>query len=61
MHWIGIDVSKATLDLALSDDQGRILHEQQIANTDRAIKGLLNRWLKKYSPRSPQGEPERRP
>jgi transposase len=48
MHWIGIDVSKATLDLALSDDQGRILHEQQIANTDRAIKGLLNRWQRKY-------------
>lgn len=47
-HWIGIDVSKAKLDLALSDDQGRILHEQQIANTDKAIKGIFNRWRKKY-------------
>jgi transposase len=48
-YWIGIDVSKAKLDLALSDDQGRILHEQQVANRDSAIKGLLKRWLKKYS------------
>ncbi len=48
-YWIGIDVSKAKLDFALSDDQGRILNEQQVANRDTAIKGLLKRWLKKHS------------
>ena len=30
MHWIGIDVSKAKLDVALLNDQGAVLDELSV-------------------------------
>ncbi|MBK7381774.1 MAG: transposase [Flavobacteriales bacterium] len=40
-HWIGIDVSKATLDAALLDEHGKVTAEEQVANTE---KGLRSMW-----------------
>lgn len=48
-HWIGIDVSKAKLDAALLDDQGKRLAEEQVTNTERGLKGLLRRWTKAFA------------
>ena len=44
LHWIGIDVSKAKLDVALLNDQGAVLDELEVANTDHGLSGLLERW-----------------
>ena len=48
MHWIGIDVSKAKLDFALTDDQGGIIEEQEVPNKERAVKDLFRRWGKSH-------------
>ena len=45
MRTIGIDVSKATLDVALRDEQG-IAVEKQVKNTPAALRGLLRSWTK---------------
>lgn len=47
-HWIGIDVSKATLDVALLDGTGTVVGEEQVANTAAGLKGLLRRWSKAF-------------
>lgn len=47
-HWIGIDVSKATLDVALLDSTGAVAGEEQVPNTATGLKGLLRRWAKTY-------------
>ena len=47
-HWIGIDVSKATLDVALLDEQGTLTAEHKAENTDKGLKSLLRRWTKEY-------------
>lgn len=47
MRTIGIDVSKATLDVALRGEQG-FLKEQQVANTPAALKRLLRGWVEKH-------------
>jgi len=48
MHWIGIDVSKAKLDVALMDEYGTILEERKVPNTDQGLTGLLKRWSDTY-------------
>lgn len=45
-HWIGIDVSKATLDVALLDEQGKVTAEEQVANSDKGLRGIWKRWSK---------------
>lgn len=47
-HWIGIDVSKATLDLALLDEQGKVSAQEQVANTERGLTSLWKRWTKAF-------------
>lgn len=45
-HFIGIDVSKANLDLALLDEAGNLLATERIINERRAIRALFKRWCK---------------
>lgn len=47
-HWIGIDVSKATLDVALLDGTGAVVGEEQVANTAAGLRGLMRRWTKTF-------------
>jgi transposase len=47
-HWIGIDVSKAKLDLALLDEHGKVTAEEQVANSDKGLRGIWKRWSKLY-------------
>lgn len=46
MRTIGIDVSKAHLDVALLDQQAGFLDEVRIANEPSALIKLIRRWLK---------------
>jgi transposase len=46
MRTIGIDVSKATLDVALRDEQGIAL-EKQVKNSPAALRALLRSWTKR--------------
>lgn len=46
-HFIGIDVSKLTLDFALFVD-GKVIAHWQIENTNKAIKKLLRMLVKQY-------------
>ncbi len=46
MRTIGIDVSKATLDVALRDEQGIVL-EKQVRNSPAALRGLLRGWARR--------------
>lgn len=48
MHWIGIDVSKAKLDVVLTDDRGAVIEERKVANTDQGLTGLIKRWSDTY-------------
>lgn len=45
-HWIGIDVSKATLEVALLNAKGAINAQERIANTDKAWRSIMGRWSK---------------
>jgi transposase len=45
MRTIGIDVSKATLDVALRNEQG-VVKEERVKNSAGALKGLLRKWKK---------------
>lgn len=47
-HWIGIDVSKATLDVALLDEQGKVTAEEKVANTEKGLRSMWKRWAKTY-------------
>jgi transposase len=47
-HWIGIDVSKATLDVALLDERGTLSSEDKVVNTAKGLKALLRRWAKEF-------------
>lgn len=47
-HWIGIDVSKATLDVALLDEQGKVAAEERVANSDKGLRGIWKRWSKSH-------------
>ena len=42
-HWIGIDVSKATLDVALLDERGTLTAEIKVENTTRSVKATASR------------------
>ena len=46
MRTIGIDVSKATLDVALRDEHG-IAQEKQVKNSAAALRALLRGWTKR--------------
>ena len=47
-RFIGIDVSKAHLDMALLDASGTLLAAQRIANERRAIRSMLKQWCKEH-------------
>jgi transposase len=47
-HWIGIDVSSATLDFALLDEQGTHLDSVQVNNDRRAVMCLMDNWRKRH-------------
>jgi transposase len=47
-HWIGIDVSSATLDFALLDGRGAHLESAQIGNDRKAVMKLLSQWHKRH-------------
>lgn len=47
-HWIGIDVSKATLDVALLDEHGKVTAEERVANSDKGLRGIWKRWSKEH-------------
>ncbi len=47
-HWIGIDVSKATLDVALLDEHGKVTAEEQVANTEKGLRSMWKRWTKAF-------------
>ncbi|MBL8011775.1 MAG: IS110 family transposase [Flavobacteriales bacterium] len=48
-RFIGIDVSKAHLDLALVDATGALLDAMRIANERQAIRKLLKQWSKEHA------------
>lgn len=47
-HWIGIDVSSATLDFALLDGKGTHLESVQIGNDRKAVMKLMGQWSKRH-------------
>ena len=47
-HWIGIDVSKAHLDMALMNSSGTLLDIAQIANECKAIRRMLKQWYGQF-------------
>lgn len=47
-HWIGIDVSSATLDFALLDRKGTHLESVQIENDRKAVMKLMGQWSKRH-------------
>jgi transposase len=47
-HWIGIDVSSGTLDLALLDGRGTHLESVQINNDRKAVIKLMGQWRKRH-------------
>lgn len=47
-HWIGIDVSSATLDFALLDGKGTHLESVQIENDRKAVMKLMAAWRKRH-------------
>jgi len=47
-HWIGIDVSSATLDFALLDGKGTHLESVQIENDRKAVRKLMGQWSKRH-------------
>ena len=47
-HWIGIDVSKAHLDVALVGEDGRLLAQERIANERPALRALFRQWTRAY-------------
>lgn len=47
-HWIGIDVSSATLDFALLDEQGIHLESVQVGNDRKAVLKLMKAWSKRH-------------
>lgn len=47
-HWIGVDVSKAHLDVALLDEAGALLAQERISNEPKAVRALLRRWGKEF-------------
>ncbi|MBL0127908.1 MAG: transposase [Flavobacteriales bacterium] len=46
MRTIGIDVSKATLDVALRNEEGTLAKEERIKNSATALRSLLRKWRK---------------
>ncbi len=48
-HWIGVDVSKTTLDFAITGMNGEHIESLVIANTLVAIRKLIRCWTKVYS------------
>ena len=47
-HFIGVDVSKKTLDLALYTASGELLHEANIENTQKAVSCLCVKLKKEF-------------
>jgi len=47
-HWIGIDVSSATLDFALLDEKGEHLESAQVSNDRKAVTKLMGQWRKRH-------------
>ncbi len=47
-HWIGIDVSRATLEVALTDDTGRIKGSISVRNGSKPLCALIKRWMKEF-------------
>ena len=46
MRTIGIDVSKATLDVALQDEQGNLVKEERVKNSSGGLRSLLCKWAR---------------
>jgi transposase len=46
MKTIGIDVSKATLDVALQDEHGALMKEKRVKNSTAGLRSLLRKWAK---------------
>lgn len=47
-HWIGIDVSSETLDVALLDEKGTHLESVQVSNERKAVLRLIKEWGKRH-------------
>ncbi len=47
-HWIGIDISKCTLDLALIDEQGAHKVSSTIEHNRHEILKVIGQWKKRY-------------
>lgn len=45
-YWMGIDVSRATLEVALLDDRGERVDTASVKNDHKAVRSLLKRWTK---------------
>ena len=50
MYWqfIGIDVSKKTLDITILDSQGKQIYYERIANESKSIKSCFSSFMKQY-------------
>jgi len=47
-HFLGVDVSKKTLDLALYNASGELLHEATIENTQKAVRSFCVKLKKEF-------------
>ena len=47
-HWIGIDVSRATLEVALTDDTGKTEATISVRNGAKPLCALVKRWMKEF-------------
>lgn len=43
-HFLGIDVAKSWLDLALTNDSGKILAEHRVKNTAKSLNARFKKW-----------------
>lgn len=46
--WIGIDVSKKTLDAALLGENGNVLAQKKVSNSEKSLKKLYGQWAKSF-------------
>ena len=53
-YFLGIDVSKLTLDFALLNQEGKVLVQSQRQNPEKSIQQLLEQLIKTHQIEQPQ-------
>lgn len=47
-YWMGIDVSRATLEVALTDHSGQRRAATSVRNEQKTLRALIKRWMKEF-------------